>query len=132
MPNIKGMTTREARLNLMRLGLALGDIAKERNDSIAEDRVIAQSVQAGKTVKTGTAISVLISEGPESVKLPDLFGVSLEAARSLLNDYGLTVGAITPIPTGAFEPNTVIGSVPPADSMVALGDPVSLQVSTNP
>lgn len=132
MPDIRGMTTREARLNLMRIGIALGDIAKEKNDSIAEDLVINQSIQPGNRVRSGTAISILVSEGPSKITMPDLFGMSFIVAESILADYGLTVGAVTKVPTGAFEANTVLNTNPPADSLVDPASAVDVTVSINP
>ena len=129
LPDVVGTTSREARLNLMRLGLSVGNIAKVKNDSIGEDRVIAQSIPGGKRVPAGSRVDLVISEGPESLTMPDLLGYSLADANTVLKEFGLEVGVITRLPTGALEPNTVLSTDPPADSLVQLGATVNLTIT---
>ena len=129
MPRVTGMTLREARLTLLRLGLRLGDMAYEFNDSIPKDRVIKQSIEQGTRVKTGTLATLLVSEGPSEILMPDLLGLSLAEAQGILEDYGLSVGFINYIETGTFVPNTVLGHLPPKDSLVPPESEISLSVS---
>ncbi len=129
LPDVVGMTTREARLNLMRLGLSVGDITMMKNDSIMEDRVITQSVPSGERVPAGSRIDLVVSEGPLSITMPDLLGYSLADANAVLKEFGLEVGAITRLPTGALEPNTVLSTEPAADSLVQPGSAVKLTIT---
>lgn len=129
LPDVVGMTTREARLNLMRLGLSVGDVTMMKSDSIADDRVIAQSVPSGKRVPAGSRIDLVVSDGPLSITMPDLLGYSLGDANAVLKEFGLEVGTITRLPTGALEPNTVLSTDPPADAMVQPGSVVNLTIT---
>ena len=129
MPRLTGMSLREARLALVRLGLQVGDVTFEYNDSIPEDRIVSQSIRSGSKVKTGSVAHLVISQGPSSQHMPDLIGLSMPEATAILQDYQLTVGNITYIETGTFLPNTVIGHEPPADSLIAPGGVVTLTVT---
>jgi eukaryotic-like serine/threonine-protein kinase len=129
MPRVLGMTVREARLTLVRLGLKVGATSFETNDSIPEDRIIAQSVSVGTRVRTGTVIDLVVSKGASHITMPDLLGLSLTEVQGMLADYGLKVGHINYIATGTFEPNTVLAHVPPADSLIEPGGTVALTVT---
>ncbi len=129
MPSLHGLTVREARLALMRLGLTLGDISYELNDSIPEDRIISQSVRSGERVITNSVVTVAVSRGPSAVRVPDLLGLSLGDAEAVLTEFGLVMGPIHTIPSGAFEPNTVMKHDPPADSLVAPGTVIIVTVT---
>ncbi|RPI69300.1 MAG: PASTA domain-containing protein [Ignavibacteriae bacterium] len=129
MPSLIGSTVREARLTLMRLGLTLGDISYEQNDSIPEDHIISQSVRMGERVVTNAVVTVAVSRGPSSIRVPDLLGLTLSDAEALLTQFGLVVGPIHTMPSGAFEPNTVMKHDPPADSLVAPGTAIVLTVT---
>ncbi len=129
MPDVRRMSLREARLNLMRLGLAVGNLAQVPSDSVAPDRVVDQSRAPGDRVPAGSRIDLAISQGPSGVRVPDLLGYSLTDANTILTDIGLVVGKIERIASGAMEPNTVLATVPPADSLVPPGSAIGLRVT---
>ena len=63
----------------------------EASDDYAKNAVISQSVPAGQTVNQGTTIVLVISTGPEKVKLPDVIGMDYEQARLTLEEKGFKV-----------------------------------------
>lgn len=83
----------EARIKLENLGLAVGLVDYEFSEDIEADRVISQSPDPGSLVDTGTEIDLLISKGPENVKLemPNLVGRSETEAKSLIVTSGLVM-----------------------------------------
>ena len=129
LPDVVGMSSREARLNLMRLGLSVGNVTLMKHDSIPQDRVIAMSKAPGERVPAGSRVDLVISEGLTTIRMPDLLGYSLTDAHTVLQQFQLSVGTITRIETAALEPNTVLSTVPPADSMVAPGSAVALTIT---
>ncbi len=56
-----------------------------------KDTVISQSLTAGESVLTGTEITLVISEGVAQVELPDVIGMSYQAAKEKLEHSGFTV-----------------------------------------
>lgn len=61
----------------------------EYNDTYAEGIVFEQDIEAGTEVTGGTVISLKVSKGPESVKLPDYVGKKLEDYTTELSELGI-------------------------------------------
>lgn len=128
-PSLYGLTMRDARLSLMRIGLQLGDVTYETSDAIAVDRIAAQGVPAGAEIPSDGIISVVVSRGSTGVRIPSLVGLSLEEAQGILLDAGLIVGTLSYKESGAFDSGVVLAHDPPADSSVAVGTPVQITVA---
>ncbi len=64
-----------------------------------------------------------------SVVVPNIIGMSQDAATSRLSDAGLSPQAMGGMPSSRFPAGTVTGSNPSAGVSVATGAPVSLTVS---
>ncbi|MBK9183650.1 MAG: PASTA domain-containing protein [Ignavibacteria bacterium] len=128
-PSLYGLTVRDARLSLMRIGLQLGDVTYETNDAIAVDRIAAQGVPAGAEIPSDGIISVVVSRGSTGVRIPSLVGLSLEEAQGILLDAGLIVGTLSYKESSAFDSGVVLAHDPPADSSVAVGTPVQITVA---
>lgn len=132
MPQLQGMTVRDARIALMRLGLNLNNAAYTFNSSIPANVIFAQTVSAHKKVAFGTSVDVTVSLGAEVVYavVPDVVGRTLDEAKALLTGAGFMLGEIT---TGerneTFLPNTVIAQIPAGRDSVKAGTPISLTVS---
>lgn len=121
MPSITNMSLRDARLMLMRSGMNVGEVAYENNDTIPANRILFQSVQAGKEVPYGSNSDVVISQGPGGLRVPDVVGFTFEEAQARITGLGLRVGEVRYESSGAFDANTVLGTYPPADSVVGKG-----------
>lgn len=63
----------------------------ESSETFEKNAVISQSIPAGETVRKGTKIVLVISTGPEKIKLPDVIGMDYEQARITLEKAGFTV-----------------------------------------
>ena len=85
----------------------------------------------GSEVATSTPISLQISQGPETktAEVPDLGGLSLEKARTKLEEVGLKVGEIT-YRSSESSTDTVIGQDPVFGSQVSEGSYVNLTLSS--
>lgn len=64
-PDLKKKTVTSAESALSEVNLKLGNVSQEYSDSVAEGKVISQSIEAGTEVKEGTAIDITISKGKE-------------------------------------------------------------------
>ena len=69
-PNVAGLTTAEARQELTRAGLKVGQIRRVSNNDVARGRVIAQGYAAGAQVPPGTGVNLDVSTGPAPVTSP--------------------------------------------------------------
>ncbi|HZL04421.1 MAG TPA: PASTA domain-containing protein, partial [Coriobacteriia bacterium] len=89
--------------------------------------VVSQDPPPGTLLHTGNAVSVIVSAGGETVRVPGLVGVDIESARRDLAALGLTVWLRTVVSTSTVD--TVIGTDPAAGASVAPGSIVRLTVS---
>ncbi|MFV0496553.1 MAG: Stk1 family PASTA domain-containing Ser/Thr kinase [Candidatus Fimivivens sp.] len=92
--------------------------------------VVATDPGFGSEIPASTIVKVQISMGPENkvVEVPDLTGMDMEAARTLLQQLGLEVGGISYI-TSDKAKNVIISQDPAPTSQIASGAFVNLNVS---
>lgn len=131
-PNLVGLTVRDARIALIRLGLSLNNAAYQFNDHIPVNIIFSQSLGAKQKVGFGARVDVSVSLGPEVVYVvvPDVEGKSLDEARRILGAAGFTVGEVTDGDVNeTFMPGTVIKQIPPPMDSVKTGTPINLTVT---
>ncbi|MCU0331710.1 MAG: PASTA domain-containing protein [Candidatus Kapabacteria bacterium] len=126
-PSLVGMTQREARLSLMKVGLSLGDVSYEYSDSVAHGRIVAQGIVAGQNVAYGTVVDVVLSQGPQGLPIPLVEGLPASEAKSQLEALGYAI-SIRYTPSGLYESNTVVRQIP-KDTILAPGVVVTLEVA---
>lgn len=93
--------------------------------------VFQQSVGAGETVNSGTEIVLTVSKGIETVKVPDVSGLTKDEAVKKLEEAGLTAKIVYVYNDSNQTPNTVKlsgGMAPKKDSEIAKGEEVIIQV----
>lgn len=130
MPALYGMPYREAQIRLLVQGLRIGQVLSDYSDSLPAGTVLWQSVPAQSPVSVGTAVDILVSQGPRpSVVVPSLISLSLSEAEQVLREAGLTLGRVTVVPDPTFLPNTVVAQEPPAGQYVPPGAVVSVTVA---
>lgn len=92
--------------------------------------VVSQSPAAGLRVRSGRVVEVLVSAAA-SVSVPEVLGLTLEAAEAVISESGLALGAVDRRVDSA-EAWRVIGQQPAPGSMVVPGAPVALAISAGP
>ena len=134
-PLLVGRPQADAVARLDALGLRVGQVEQRSDPTIAAGAVVATSPQSGAGVPRGSAVNLAVSSGPQvttTVAVPPVVGQSLAAARTLLGQRGLAVGAVTEQSSATVAEGVVIGSDPGAGAQVASGSRVSLVVSSGP
>ncbi|HZK78885.1 MAG TPA: PASTA domain-containing protein, partial [Gemmatimonadaceae bacterium] len=77
-------------------------------------------------------VSIVLSQGPSTIQIPDLTGRTLPDARSTLEQLGLHLGA-TSRDTSSFAPeNTILSQAPAPGATVSAGASVNLRISRFP
>ncbi|SDY74183.1 serine/threonine protein kinase [Evansella caseinilytica] len=84
--NIVGMELEEAEKELTGLGLVV-DHEFRHDDDIEEGVVISHTPRAGETVKVGSDIKLIVSEGSEPTAMLELIGKSRQDAERMLEDF---------------------------------------------
>jgi hypothetical protein len=110
-PNIVGRSLATARDRLEGAGLELGTVTPAKLPQSAPVR--RQTPRAGASVAPHTSVDLIL----ESVKVPDLVGMTLADARTTLTDVQLTLDGVDP--WNATDDAVVSGQSPKAGKKVA-------------
>jgi beta-lactam-binding protein with PASTA domain len=99
MPNLIGMSFRNALLELKSVGLSMGDttfIPDIAKNAVKDQLSDGTAIKPGTTIRMGTKIDLLIGSGVigEEVPVPDLFGLSYSEAKVVLEVNGLNTGVV--------------------------------------
>lgn len=99
MPNLIGMSFRNAILELKSAGLLMGDttfIPDIAKNAVKDQLADGNPIKPGAPVRMGTKIDLLIGSGlvGEEVPVPDLFGLSYSEAKVVLEVNGLNTGVV--------------------------------------
>ncbi len=130
-PTLHAMPVADARRTLDALHLHLLVTGKAYDESIASDSIISQQPQPSSRLREGSSVAVVLSQGPAPVAVPDLTGLTQDAAQNQLKGAGLQVGRIT----GKFDATAVKGSVlswTGQGTKVPRQTPIDLVVSNGP
>jgi beta-lactam-binding protein with PASTA domain/predicted Ser/Thr protein kinase len=127
-PNLVGKTRAAAEQAIRDAGLTVGEVKTVPSSAQDKDRVVSQDPQAGLGRKRDEQVSFSLGGGPASVSVPDVAGLTYDAAAQRLTDLKLKpqrVNADRSEPAGQ-----VVGSDPKAGTPVAEGQTVKVVVST--
>ena len=91
-PDVSNMTAESAEEKLVKLGLKVSDENKEVVDeNIKEGNVIRTSPKAGKTVKKGSEVTLVVSIGKDEIEIEDYTDKEYESVKFALEKLGLKV-----------------------------------------
>jgi beta-lactam-binding protein with PASTA domain len=128
-PDINGLSTRMARVELSGVGLSIAHTDYVATDMVQPDQVLAVSPEPGTPVPPEGMVSLLVSRSraPASFFLPDLRGLGGAECVSILQSSGLHAVLTDGPPTGA--PGTVVSQDPQPGTPVWPGADISLSVA---
>ncbi|MCK8817814.1 Stk1 family PASTA domain-containing Ser/Thr kinase [Natroniella sulfidigena] len=131
-PDLVGSTLREARVELNRLNLEVGELDYEYSDQIPEDEIISQDPEAEEEVKMDTEVDLVISQGkePEQVIVPEVVGLRQEEAEQKLQDQNLIIGRVIERESLNYRQGRVIAQDPEIGEELTEGATVDLIVSS--
>ncbi|MEY4113499.1 MAG: hypothetical protein RLZ76_192 [Bacteroidota bacterium] len=99
MPNLIGMTLRNALSELKSVGLKLGDtsyVSDIAKNAVKDQWVDGSSIKPGTPVRMGSSVSLFIGSGLGGAEMPvpDLFGMTYGEAKTFLQSNGIATGLI--------------------------------------
>src|SRR6478672_7267671 len=130
-PVTTNMSQQQARIAIENTGLTMGNVSEQLADQ-PRGLVIATTPPAGTQVQLPGSVDIVLSKGPASVQMPDLYGRSVGEARSMVEQLGLRVAGMSRDTSSLQPENTVIRQLPAAGQTISAGGPVSLTVSHFP
>ncbi|MBA2725375.1 MAG: PASTA domain-containing protein, partial [Actinobacteria bacterium] len=129
-PRVVGMDEDAAIDKLEDAGFTVNVDTKENKKD--EGTVFKQDPAAGEEADEGSEVTILVSEGPADVEVPDLEGSTEDEAKDILEDAGLKLGKVTPEENEDVEEGTIFDQDPSADSIVPAGAKIDVTVAAPP
>ena len=109
-PNLSNMTIENAKIQLNKLGLEIGEITKENSDNFEAGKIMQQHPDSGTSINKDSKVDVVISLGKkeELVEMVDLIGADISQATNKLKSIGLNIGNIEKKFSNSYDTNQVI------------------------
>jgi serine/threonine-protein kinase len=125
-PDLVGLLKEEAESKLLEAGFKAGDIL-EKESSMPQGTVIGQLPSGGSLAAAGAVVDLTVSK-ILSVKVPDLIGLGLEDAKTLIEKSRLQLEGVKE-KTSDKTPGMVLAQSLPPDSEVSVDSAIVLTVS---
>ena len=129
-PKLEGRTLEEAQRALGPLQL-LVTVEYQPNEVIPSGVVFDQRPVAGAKLEIGTEVTLVVSDGPAGLTVPDVRGFQGGEATSLLQALGFSPSA-QQVFDEAVRPGEVVATTPAAGNRAVPGAPVAVLVSNGP
>ncbi|MFD6300159.1 Stk1 family PASTA domain-containing Ser/Thr kinase [Streptomyces sp. NPDC060235] len=128
-PPVLTQTEGQARDHLKDAGLDVKRVEHAYSDTVKRGSVISTDPGVGERIRDNDAVTLTVSDGPKTVKVPDLSGVALAKARAQLKDAGLAAGMVTRKFSEDVPRGSVIGTDPDTGTSRHAGSAIALVVS---
>jgi serine/threonine-protein kinase len=130
-PEVASLSQQQAQIAIENAGFTFGSVSQQTSN-IPRGAVISSVPPSGTSTELPATVSIILSQGPSTIQVPDLTGRTLADARSTLEQLGLHLGA-TSRDTSSFTPeNTILGQSPAPGATISAGASVSLRISRFP
>jgi eukaryotic-like serine/threonine-protein kinase len=129
-PSLVGESLRVARIQLLQLGLQLGEVTPYAAPAALSDTILQQTPQPG-TRAASPRIDLLVAEGtpPSSYIMPWLVGMNLPDADRLLSSAGFKLSKTTFIPSPQWPKGSITDQIPEPGSKITSDTPIEMVVA---
>ena len=128
-PPLLAKTEAQARERLTDAGLDVKKVDHAYSDTVKRGTVISTDPESGARIRDNDSVALTVSDGPETVKVPDLTGTRLAKAQTLLKQDGLAAGMVTREFSDDVPKGFVISTDPEAGTKRHAGSAIALTVS---
>ncbi|MBM9432220.1 Stk1 family PASTA domain-containing Ser/Thr kinase [Flaviflexus sp. JY899] len=130
-PNLEGMNQQEVRNALAEQDLDMTIAEPVESDEIDAGLFVSANPPVGSQVEKGSSVEVTFSAGVGEATVPDVTGLSVEAARRAIEDEGLIWGTTTTVDNNpTYDEGEVVSSDPAPNSRVPRQTVVNVEVSS--
>ncbi|MFD3517289.1 Stk1 family PASTA domain-containing Ser/Thr kinase [Streptomyces sp. NPDC058657] len=116
-PALLSQSESGARQKLEAAGLDVREVRRKFSDTVTRGTVMDSEPAPGARIRNNGSVTLVLSRGPEIVKVPDLRRMPLQRARVSLKDAGLAPGVVTK----AFSEDVPLGTVISTDPRAGTG-----------
>jgi eukaryotic-like serine/threonine-protein kinase len=128
-PALLTKTEAQARDRLDEAGLETGKVTYAYSDTVKRGTVISTDPGVGERIRNNDSVSITVSKGPQTVKVPDVQGDALSNARTRLKAEGLQPGMVTREFSDEVPKGFVISTDPEDGTTLRAGSAIALTVS---
>ena len=130
-PNLIGKTFREAKANLIRNGLQIGEILHDTSIIYPKGTIKFQNIDPKSKIKRDDKINIVLSVGEELINeiTPNLIGKNLNEAEQIIINSGFIVGNITFVPKENQRNKVVLEQNPNVGEQIKLNQKIDLIIS---
>jgi serine/threonine-protein kinase len=124
-PDVTGYTSEHATTLIEAAGLAVGRIESTQAPT-PENVTVNTRPPAATPLLPGTEVTLVVSVGAATIRIPSLIGLTLDEARIELEQVGLALGADYARTSNVAEPGQVFFQDPAAGTLGAPGTRVNV------
>lgn len=130
-PDVTNLAQSDAVAQLTANGLQY-TVQQINDDSVAKGSVVKTDPVAGTQVNSGSSVTLYVSLGPAivNVTVPNVVGMTQDAAKTALENAGLKLGNVTTQSSSTISSGTVMQQDQKANSQVPQNTAVNLVVSS--
>jgi hypothetical protein len=128
-PNLVGLDTTTATAVLAGYGLVLGTTSQVYSSTVTTGLIVSTSPIAGTNVAAGSAVNIVLSQGPQPGLVPNIVGLTQAQAQIALATVGLTTGSVTPELSDSIQPGSISSQHPTPGTLLAVGSAVNVGLS---
>jgi serine/threonine-protein kinase len=131
-PRVHGLAESVAKAKLDNAGFDVSE-RREFNTDVTKGNVVGTDPAGGARVKKGASITLIVSDGPQLVRVPNVQGDDPQDAADSLRGFGLQAAdQIQHEPSMSVSAGKVTRTVPAAGTDARIDKPVTIYVSTGP
>ena len=126
-PYVNGLDVKDAEALLEQEGLKYEEMYFNTDD-VKVNVVMVQKPEADTVVRKGDTVMLSVSSGPSQLQMPDVQGMTMDEATTLLKSYGL-IPTCERVINGDYPIDTVVSQTPSAYEKVNKDTPVTISIS---
>ncbi len=127
-PAVVGKPLDQAKSMITAVHLQVGDVRQAYADTVAKGDVVRSDPAPGTTVHAGTAVSLVVSQGPQPLPVPNVVGMDVQQATSTVTSAGFEATTSDTF-SDTVPKGTVISQDPGAGGTAPKGTTIALVVS---
>jgi beta-lactam-binding protein with PASTA domain len=127
-PDVRGMSEQQATQFLEKVALKIRVDRRQHATDVPEGYVVSQRPRPNDTVKQGRTISLILSLGPKTQRVPELKDLSLRQSRLMLSRQKLNTGRVARVMREGESRETVLSCSPAPGEQVEEGAEIDLLV----
>lgn len=125
-PDVKGKNVDDAKQLVQSKGLSLAVVKYERRNDVPYNHITVQKPEANISTRKGRVVLVIVSEGPELVRVPVLTSYQLEDVERVLKEINVKIEKAIYVPSAKV--GKVITQIPKAGEDIIEGKGITLFV----